>query len=150
MPSFGEKIGSVSSRLDELHKLDIWQFCQIVASLLISLISEQLSPNLRRFFVAKHSPTLRINCRFPVNFVSIYVGRTAKENIPRIPRICTYCSDGSIGDESHYVLQCKQFFKGYCILNVVHLAIHQKIMNQNNCLPGYHFKFINVIVHFSL
>ena len=45
------------------------------------------------------------NNNFPVE-------RGARENIPRRLRICTYCNDGSIGDEFPLpILQCKHFPK---------------------------------------
>ena len=66
---------------------------------------------------------LRLRCRnnsFPVE-------RGARGNISRILRICTFCNDGSIWDEFHYLLQYSFLKTGYCIWNVVHLLIHQRL-----------------------
>ena len=73
------------------------------------------------------------------------------KNIPRILRICTYCNDGSIGDEFHYLLQCKHFLKDRLLylkwrsfINPSTLTFKQ-IMNPTIFLLPL-CKFINVII----
>ena len=90
---------------------------------------------------------LRFRCRnnnFPVE-------RGARENIPRILRICTFCNDGSIGDEFHYLLQCKHFLKDRLLylkcrsfINPSTLTFKQIMNPTSSLLPLC--KFINVII----
>ena len=98
-------------------------------------------PDYLRFFYSK------FRCRdnnFPVE-------RGARENIPRILRICTHCNDGSIGDEFHYLLQCKHFLKDRLLylkcrsfINPSTLTFKQNMNPTNSLLPLC--KFINVII----
>ena len=88
----------------------------------------------------------RFRCRnnnFPVE-------RGARENIPRILRICTYCNDESIGDEFRYLLQCKHFLKDRLLymkcrsfINPSTFTFKQIINPTNSFLPLC--KFNNVI-----
>ena len=48
-------------------------------------------------------------CKFRTSnhLLPIEVGR--HRNIPRVERLCALCDDALIGDEYHYIMECKHF-----------------------------------------
>ena len=117
---------NITHPLLRTYKLFKTEHC--LETYLTSRISTKYRNTITRFRVSSHN-------------LEIEQGRHAKPKLPTEERVCTFCDSNSIGDEIHFLTQCKHVENER---NHLYLTVNRVIPNIENKSPLEVFKCIMI------